>query len=183
MVYEVFNAFPVIDLDSVILRELTHSDAEKFYAYMNDPMVKKYLSDDDIPLTLAHAERDVEYWRSLFHNKRSIYWAIAKRKGNELIGTCGFNSWSMVHKRAEISYDLSRKEWGKGIMSKSVQAICDFAFISMRVNRIQATVAHDNILSIKLLERHNFAQEGLLKQYGMLHNKSVDFYMYGLTIG
>jgi ribosomal-protein-alanine N-acetyltransferase len=178
MYEDVFVKFPVLELDDLVLREIGIADAPAFLDYVIDPQVNKYLSEEDIPKNLAEAERELKYWGDLFQNKRSIYWAIARKKDNKLIGTCGFNAWSRVHSRVEISYDLARSQWNKGIMTKCVRSICDYAFLRLNANRIQATVAQDNIGSIKVLSKLGFKQEGELREYGILHGVKKDFYMY-----
>ncbi|AIL64657.1 Spermidine N(1)-acetyltransferase [Rickettsiales bacterium Ac37b] len=178
---KVFKNFPIMDLGDIILRDIVVSqDSRHFLEYISDSLVNKYLSDDELPRSLREAEVELNYWKDLFRHKRSIYWAIAKKKNNTLIGTCGFNSINYTHARAEVSYDLCRKEWGQGIMTRVVQAVCDFAFTSLNINRVQATVAHDNIASIKVLTKLGFQREGDLRQYGILHGQKKDFYMYGL---
>ena len=176
-----FDKFPEIDIDEKIyLRQLRTSDARQYYEYLSDPKVNRYISDDDIPSSQKSAEQELSYWIELFNYKRSFYWGIAKKDTDTIIGTCGFNNWSKTHARAEISYDLARKSWGKGIMTKSMQSVCDFAFGAMGVKRIQATVAHDNLPSIKLLKRLNFTNEGSMRSYGILHGTPKDFYMMSL---
>jgi ribosomal-protein-alanine N-acetyltransferase len=176
----VFDHFPVFELDDIILRQIDKADAPEFFEYISDPMVKKYLSDEDIPKSIQSAEEELNYWAGLFPYQRSIYWGVASQKTNKLIGTCGFNTWSRTHKRAEVSYDLSRKYWNKGIMTKCVRTICDFAIVAMRVDRIQATVVLDNASSIKLLEKLGFQREGTLRSYAVLQNQIKDSYMYSL---
>lgn len=176
----VFQKFPVLDVDKYVLRELSVHDLKPFFAYLSDPQVNKYISDEDTPKSLEAAEDEIRYWADLFHYRRSIYWAIADAKSNKLIGTCGFNVWSRTHSRVEVSYDLARAYWGKGVMTSCARAICDYAFISMGVNRIQATVADDNFGSIRVLEKLGFQTEGKLREYGILHSKKRDFYMMSL---
>lgn len=173
----IFREFPVLQLKDVVLRELQVSDYKAFYNYISDPMVNKYLSDEDTPKSLDNAKEEIQYWASLFTHKRSIYWGIARKDTDMLIGTAGFNMWSRTHQRAEASYDLARPFWGKGVMTRVLQAICDYGFSTMGVNRIQATVAEDNIGSIRVLEKTGFRQEGLLKEYGILHGKKKNFHM------
>ena len=179
---DVFKTFPVLDLGDIVLREIVRSDVELFFEYIVDPKVSSFIAEEDTPKNLVEAERELMYWADLFTIKRSLYWGIAKKSNNHLIGTCGFNIWSRTHARTEISYDLSRKEWGKGIMTRSVRAICDFAFLRMKVNRIQATVAHYNKPSLKLLERLEFQREGNLRKYSILKKEPRDFYMYSLIV-
>lgn len=175
---DIFQNFPILDLDDIYLREINIKDVAEFFNYVSDKAVNKYLSSEDIPSNINEAENELMYWGSLFKLKRSIYWAIARKNSDKIIGTCGFNMWSKVHARAEVSYDLARKEWGKGVMTRCLRAICDFAFIRMKINRIQATVAEDNLASITVLNKNNFQQEGLLRHYGILHGVKKNFYMY-----
>lgn len=178
-----FNAFPVLDLGDIVLREIVTSDAQDYFDYMSRNEMKSCLTKDNIPQTLEKAIEEVKYWGSLFTNKRSIYWAIALKKTNRMIGTAGFNLISFPNSRAEISYDLSPDHWGKGIMLKSIKGILKFSDYALELVRIQATVIIDNERSIKLLERCGFQKEGILKQYEVVDGRHKDYYMYGRVPG
>ncbi len=174
-----FNAFPALDLGDIVLREIVASDAQDYFDYMSRNEMKGCLTKDNIPQTLEKAAEEVKYWGSLFTSKRSIYWAIALKETNQMIGTAGFNLISFPNSRSEISYDLSPDYWGKGIMLKSIKGILKFSDHALELVRIQATVIIDNERSIKLLERCGFQKEGLLKQYEVVEGKHKDYYMYG----
>lgn len=173
----VFKQFPLLPLNDIVLRELQATDCKPFYSYLSDPMVNKYVSEEDTPKSLDAAKEELKYWGNLFSNRRSVYWGIARKDTDMLIGTAGFNVWSRTHRRAEVSYDLARPHWGKGIMTRTLRAICDYGFSAMELNRIQATVATDNMASIAVLRKVGFREEGVLRQYGILHGIKKDFYM------
>jgi [ribosomal protein S5]-alanine N-acetyltransferase len=182
MTIEIFKEFSAIDInDEIFLRQITRNDIASFYQYISKPEVTKFLSDPEIPNNLNEAETELMYWADLFLKRRSIYWAVAKKENNELIGTAGFNSWSQYHRRAEISYDLSHLYWGRGVMTSVIKKITDFAFKHMQVNRIQATVLHYNVGSLRVLEKCNYIREGRLINYGILHGKEEDFFMCAIT--
>lgn len=177
--FSIFSNFPVIDLGEIILRNIaTDSDYNNYLNYLTAPQVSKYLAEGDIPTNSEAAKIELNYWARLFDVRVGFYWGIALKHSNELIGTCGFNYWNRDHKRAEISYDLNYNFWGKGIMTRSVEAISNFGLKTMEVQRIQATVACDNIPSIRVLEKTGFTRESLLKNFGILQNEPKDFYMY-----
>ena len=178
-----FHQFPELDLGDIILREIELSDTQDYFDYMNRDEMESFLTKDNRPETLEKAEEEMKYWGNLFPSKRSIYWAIALKSTNQMIGTAGFNQISFPHARADISYDLSPDYWGKGIMLKSVKAILQFADQALEIIRVQATVITDNERSIKLLERCSFKQEGVLKKYEIVEGKHKDYYMYGRVIG
>jgi len=176
---DIFAAFPVIMLGDIILRQCQpEKDYQDFFHYMTKPEVAKYLSDDDTPKDLMSAMQEVSYWANLFNYKNSFYWAIALADSNKLIGTCGFHNWSKCHRRAEISYDLDSMYWNKGITTKAINAIIDFGYRVMKLQRLQAVAAIDNISSIRVLEKTGFKVEGILEQYGVLKGEVKDFYMY-----
>ncbi len=183
MLIEVFAYFPTLRLDNgIILREIKlDHDYRDFYKYITHPEVAHYLPADDIPSNEDNAKIELGYWAKLFTYRSSIYWAIVDENTNKIIGTAGFNFWNHEQRRAEISYDLNYDFWGKGIMTKTIKAISDFALNNMQVQRIQATVAIDNFSSIKVLEKSGYMREGILHKYGILGGKTYDFYMYART--
>lgn len=175
--HSLYYQFPLLDLDDIILRELSTDDAEEYLSYMMKPEMLPFLTDNNIPKNIEQAIEEVKYWGSLFRNRRGFYWAIALKSNNQLIGTAGFNSVSMLHLKAEISYDLDPAYWGKGIMIKSIKNILKFIEY-MGIVRIQATVVTNNVRSISLLERCHFIQEGVLKKYEIIQAAHRDYYLY-----
>ena len=177
-----FGDFPEIDLGDIVLREIEESDAHDYLYYMNHDDMEGFLTKENRPGNMDEAIKEVQYWGSLFPNKQSIYWAIALKENNKMIGTAGFNSISFSHSRADISYDLSPEFWGKGVMLKSIKGILKFADENLEMVRIQATVITDNERSIKLLDRCGFVKEGLLKKYEIVDDQYRDYYMCGRVV-
>lgn len=177
-----FGDFPALDLGDVILREIEESDAQDYYEYMSNNAMEGFLTKENRPNSVEKALEEVRYWSSLFPQKRSIYWAIALKENNKMIGTAGFNLISFPNDRAEISYDLSPEYWGKGIMLRSINGILKFADIALELVRVQATVIVDNERSIKVLERTGFKKEGLLKKYEIVEGEHKDYFMYSRVI-
>ena len=177
-----FGDFPALDLGDIILREIEESDAQDYYEYMSNNAMEGFLTKENRPNSVEKALEEVRYWSSLFPQKRSIYWAIALKENNKMIGTAGFNLISFPNDRAEISYDLSPEYWGKGIMLRSINGILKFADIALELVRVQATVIVDNERSIKVLERTGFRKEGLLKKYEVVEGEHKDYFMYSRVI-
>ncbi len=176
-----FSSFPKFTLEEVVLRELSYDDAEDYLNYITHSKVARFIAECDLPRNIEQANEEISYWKQLFHRKLAIYWAVALKNNNKLIGTCGFNHINLFHRRGEISYDLSISHQGKGLMQAALNAVCAFAFDNVGLQRIQATTVVSNTASSKLLERLGFEREGLLKKYGKLNGKHRDYYMYSLT--
>lgn len=50
-------------------------------------------------------------------------------------------------------------------MTESIQAVVQFAFERLELDRIQAHVLTENLASPKVLTKNGFKQEGLLRNY------------------
>jgi ribosomal-protein-alanine N-acetyltransferase len=174
-VERIFDSFPVIKVDDeLVLRQITYDDSQEYYEYMQDSDVIRYVPEECIPRNMERVKEEIEYSMDLFRYRRSIYWVIAKKDSNKLIGSCGFNYWNRDHCRGEISYDLNKKHWGKGIMSKAIKAVLGFAFTQMELHRVEATVTPTNQASLKVLKKAGFKKEGVLREQKLLHGKFED---------
>ncbi len=173
------DPFPVLDAKDIVLRKIRNSDAQDYFNYMSRDEMKAFLTEDNIPRDLQEAKKEVKYWSDLFIDKRSIYWAIALKENDKIIGTAGFNFISFANLRGDISYDLDPNYWGRGIMFRSIKAILSFADQILRLKRIQATVITNNNRSINMLNKCGFHQERLLEKYEFVDGKYKDYYMYG----
>lgn len=172
--------FPVLEMGDFVLRELQPLDSLDLLNYIAHPEVHKYISEEDTPTNLKESEAEVHYWASLFRLRRSVYWAIARKSDNMVIGTCGYNMWTRTHDRGELSYDLAREYWGQGIMTSLLRMIIKFGFEEMKMVRIQATVVTSNKGSIRVLQKLGFKDEGLLRAYGNLRGKFYDSRMMSI---
>src|SRR5215471_11093735 len=149
---------PTIDLDGARLRPLRVADADALYAYLRDPVVTELTSYPVVSRSLAEAiiERSLSRWAAGELSK----WGVALQHDDQLVGTCGFNEWSQVHRWAELAYDLAQAHWGKGLMRQAVAAILHWTFRQDQVDRVQAFVRVDNTRSERLLVRSGFVREG-----------------------
>src|SRR5690606_39641068 len=82
--------------------------------------------------------------------------------------------------RAEIGFELSKEQWGKGIAAEAVEAIIRHGFQQMNFQRIEALIEPRNLASQKLVERLGFVREGLLRSYEYTCGKFDDLYMYSV---
>lgn len=178
--HQFYSKFPEIRLDDIVLRDLMLKDKELYFEMMRDEEVVQYLSDEDVPESIEETEKEIKFWGGLFYRKQSIFWAIADSKSDEFMGTIGYNSWNVYNGRAEISYDLMRKYWRKGIMSKALHNSIIFGFKKMQLQRIEARTMPGNIPSQKILEKLGFKKEGVLRNYRIIRGKPEDVVMYSL---
>jgi ribosomal-protein-alanine N-acetyltransferase len=171
--------FPTIDLDDAyILREQTMEDTENFFHYYTVPEVGEHILATK-PATLLEASKEVHYCRNLFYSKQGVYWTIARKSDNQMIGAIGLYM-NNTHHRGEITYDLSRDYWRKGIMRKTINAVVKYAFQEMKLLRIEAVTRFENKASIELLKKCGFTHEGTLRDYRYYNHKAWDVEMFAI---
>lgn len=168
---------PTIELGGACLRPLRADDAAAILEYLREPAVTALTSYPEPTMALVEAilERSRSRWAAGELGK----WGLAL-SDDRVVGTCGFNEWSSVHRWAEIAFDLAQDQWGKGVMRKAVAAVLEWAFVQARLNRVQAYVRIDNARSQGLLARSGFVREGCLRSYRVCRGVPHDFYVYGL---
>lgn len=171
--------FPVIDLGDYILREKRDSDVENFFRYYTDPEVNKFIMCE-MPRDLEDARRELNYWRNVFYQNDGIYFAIARKDNDQLIGSIGLTTYNSYHNRIELSYDLAKEYWRMGICNAAIRAVIKYGFEQLRINRIEAFTSTENIPSKNLLLKCGFALEGILRQHRYHRGNYVDAYSFSL---
>ena len=169
---------PTIDLEGVRLRPLRASDAAAIHAYLQDPRVTELTSYPmmSMPMVEAMIERYLSRWAAGELSK----WGIVLPNDDQIIGTCGFNEWSKVHRWAEVAYELAPAHWGRGLISQAMAALLQWTYRQDEVDRVHAFVRVDNKRSERVLERSGFVREGRLRSYRVCRGEPHDFYIYGL---
>jgi glycerol dehydrogenase len=80
---------------------------------------------------------------------------------DSFVGLIGLKSLDNLNKRTEIGYWLSEPFQKKGIVTKAVEVLTDFAFRELNMNRIQIKCATENFRSKKIPQRLGFRLEGI----------------------
>ena len=88
-------------------------------------------------------------------------YVFAIRKGDRFVGLIGFKDTDKTNKKTEIGYWLSEKYQKQGIITRSVDRLCDFAFHQLGINRIQIKCAVGNLSSSNIPKRLGFKLEGI----------------------
>lgn len=96
-----------------------------------------------------------------------------------LAGAIELHDIDWVNRHAKIGYWLDREHQGRGIMTRAVRALAEYAFDALDLNRVEIRAAADNVRSRAIAERLNFRLEGILRKRVLLHGEFADFAVYG----
>ncbi|GAA4344908.1 GNAT family protein [Flaviaesturariibacter amylovorans] len=114
-------------------------------------------------------------------NKTFLFVHLLPKGSDVAIGWCGFHTWYTDHARAEIGYVLTDEtQRGKGYMSEALGAVLAYGFRELGLHRIEAFVGPGNTPSLRLMERHGFVREGLLREHYFTNGRHEHSVVFGL---
>ncbi|AMO57826.1 GNAT family N-acetyltransferase [Endozoicomonas montiporae] len=157
------------------VRSFLYGDASSLSRHGNNAKIARNLRDSfPNPYSIEHARAWIQHVKEYEADTRFI---IAS--GQEAIGEIGFVTQLDVHRfSAEIGYWVSEEHWGKGIMSKAVAYVSDYAFAKKKIVRLFADVVEYNEGSCKVLERCGYQCEGVLRKHIYKGERFYDQFLY-----
>lgn len=168
---------PELHTERLHLRKMKVSDSSSLFKIWSDPEVTKFMNINCF--TDENQAKDmIKLLDELSQDNKAIRFSIIEIESNEIIGSCGYNSIDFENAKAEIGYDIARAFWGRGYASEAICSLLDYAFSSLKLNRIEAKVELENVNSVKVLQKLNFTFEGTLRQYEKVNGKFNDLNMY-----
>lgn len=177
-------AFDFMNLGDVVterlkLRKIVQEDTEDIFLFTSNPAGKEFLSwqpHESIERTMGFVNSIIEKYQ----NGSAVQWGIELVAENKIIGLTGYIDYSADNCRGEIAYIMSPDYEGKGYMTEANQAVINFGFDVMKLNRIQAKAEIDNIGSQKVLKRIGMKEEGTLRQFIFQKGKYRDYKMFAI---
>ena len=81
---------------------------------------------------------------------------------------------------AALGYGVAREHWGRGIASEAAQAVTDYAFTELGVEKVAARVDPRNLASVRVLEKLGMQREGVLRSQVVRWGERADRALYGV---
>ncbi len=159
------------------LRPWNENDIESLVKCANNFNIAKNMTDGfPFPYTIADAKKFIEY--SLQDNPVHIF-AIEVHK--QAVGGIGIHPQTDIYrKNAELGYWLAEDYWGKGIVTKAIKEINEFAFKTYDINRVFARPFSSNVASQRVLEKAGFILEGRFEKTIFKNGEYLDELIYAL---
>ncbi len=162
-----FKEFPEIRTKRLVLRQPSMKDAEWYLEHFSRPEMV-WGGGEQGPRNIGAAREEVRSdMVDLYRKRQGFRWVITLKGEGRPIGSLGYYKWAPSAEwrhQAEMGYDLAREHWGKGIMAEAMNAVIDFGFEKMELNRIEVFIMPRNKRSIKLIKNLGFKKEGVLRQ-------------------
>lgn len=113
------------------------------------------------------------------YNRSFIVFLLIDKGTERIIGRCGIHNWNKEHRRAEIGYVMNNEDFRrKGLMNEALSKILSYGFHKLELHRMEALVGEGNVASLRLMEIHNFAREGVLREHYYKDGKYEDSILF-----
>ena len=155
MVNRSFAPFPILATERLTLRKLVIDDEQEIFTLRSDSDINKYL-DRQVSNCIEDARNFIHKVNENINKNDSLYWAITVGDRNILVGTICLFGFSDENGKCEIGYELLTNFQGQGLMKEAVEKVIDYAFNTIKVQKIEAFLHRDNQRSINLLEKFSF---------------------------
>lgn len=165
--------------DPAVLRPWRPTDRGALVRRADDRSVWRNLTDAfPHPYTLRDA---VEWIARVERQVPPQHFAVVV--DGEVVGGAGVEPLPDYGGRtANLGYWLGSGVWGRGIGTAVVEALVPYAFGTLGVARLEATVFGWNPASARVLEKNGFRQEGRLRNRVYKDGDVTDLILYGLLL-
>ncbi len=149
-----------IQTPRLLLRRALPEDAEAMLAnWASDPEVTRFLTWPP-HASLAVTRAVIAGWLEGYREENFYQWMIVLCELGEPIGSISVVSRSDTTESAEIGYCIGRRWWHRGIMTEALEAVIDFLFDEVGVNRVEAKHDPKNPHSGAVMRKCGMKYEG-----------------------
>ncbi len=168
-----------ITTSRLILRKPTNKDAKDLAESGNEKTMSYFTWYIPYPFTVAKAKKMIT-WLTEDCKQDTIAWCIQHKKERKVMGIVDLYDIDKNDKKAKVGFWLGKQYRGQGFAKEAVTAILDYAFITLKLNKITADVLVDNVASNAMLKSIGFRKVGLLKKEKIIKGKSLDCFYWEL---
>ena len=154
----------VLETQRLRLRPLKRSDTSAIQKSASVREISDTMISIPHPYFAGEAERYINRQLAEQAAGRSVAFAIEQKINEGFCGLIELRDIEREHSQGELSFWLAVEVWGRGYMSEVVQAIVQYGFEVLGLNRLYAYHMVRNPACGRVLEKNGFIQEGLLRQ-------------------
>ncbi len=161
----------LLELGDLKVRSWRKDDLQALLRHANNAKIAANLRDQfPHPYTRREGIDFLDFARS-----QEPECAFAIEHGDEAVGGVGFLvGRDIARMSAEMGYWLSEDFWGRGIATRAVTAMSEWAFDNYKLTRVFAMAFAHNAGSIRVLEKAGFVREGVMRRSAIKNGVIVD---------
>jgi len=160
-----------------ILRSWKMDDLDSLVKHGNNFRIAKFMTDGfPHPYSIENGKAFIE-----FATKDNPIHIFAIDINGEAVGGIGIHPQGDIYrKNAELGYWLSEMYWGRGIITKAIPEMIDFAFKTYDIQRVFARPFGNNPASQRVLEKSGFILEAKLEGTLFKNGEVLDELIYAI---
>lgn len=144
---------------------------------------KKEIADATAQIPHPYEDGMAEEWIAThgpsFTEGTHAVFAVTLKEDGQLLGACALTIDGPVA-RAELGYWIGMPYWNNGYATEASQAVIDFGFETLGLNRIYARHLARNPSSGQVMKKIGMREEGTARQDAVMWGEFEDVVSYGL---
>lgn len=164
------------------MKLLEPQDSDKLYQLIDSSRehLRQWLPWVDQNTTVEHSRQFIQHTLDQFASNNGFTAGIWYQ--GALAGIIGFHKIDWSNRSTSLGYWLGEEYTGLGLMQKAVSKSLDYAFLELRLNRVEIRSAIGNVRSRRIPEKLNFTHEGTIRQAEKLVYGYVNHNVYGMLL-
>lgn len=180
---ELFDVFPYLENDRVIIRKMELNDVAALAEISNNDNVYKFLP----PFLYKKSNKALETaiknlgGRDFEKKKNIIAGVYLKENPNRLVGLAEMFDYKKRENKITVGYRLNEDYWNKKIATNVLKLMIEYLVSEVNISTVQAFVMPENIYSSKVLLNNGFVKEVYTSQeknWGGQDTVTLDVYTY-----
>ena len=173
------QGLPVLQGQSITLRELRMSDAPALLTLLTTEEVTRFISPP--PTTVEGFERFIAWTAREREAGRYLCFAVVPDGYDTAVGLFQVRQLDPLFGTAEWGFALGSAFWGTGLFKQGAALVIDFAFDVIGVHRLEARAAVQNGRGNGALRKMGAVQEGTLRQSFLRGGKYIDQSLWAIV--
>jgi RimJ/RimL family protein N-acetyltransferase len=166
---------PEIETARLNLRAFTEADIPELLSLIG----AREIAATTLRIAHPYTEQNAMDFLAKTRDEDKIWLAITQRADGRLCGGVGL-MLDLEHERAELGYWVGVPYWGKGYATEAAQAMVQYGFDALELNRILASCMSHNSASGKILVKLGMLYEGCQREHQRKWGEFVDVDCYGI---
>ena len=164
--------------ETVFLRTLMEDDVgERYRSWMNNPDVVRFTESRFQSYSIEDLN---EYVRQARDDSSVALFCICEIEGGTHVGNIKLGPVNWTHRFGDIGLVLGESSvWGKGYATEAISLVCAYAFDTLQLNKLTASMYAENVGSKKAFERVGFVQEGVRRSQYLCDGNYTDLILLG----
>jgi ribosomal-protein-serine acetyltransferase len=162
------------------LRPLEHHHAEELFELIeeNRTYLRRWLPEWDVQQSLDACRAMIKGSLDSMANNLGLTAGIWS--DGRLAGVAGLGRIDWENRSSNLGYWLAETCQGKGLVTAACRAMINYAFLELKLKRLEIRCATSNPKSCAIPKRLGFRKEGVLVQSQAFDGTFLDIEVYGL---